>query len=148
MLIISHITIFISKNAALRILFTHLDFSQLLPLIYGMNFNFLVEYFRPLFDLGLIHLSSYILFHFPLNVSSWTTHTSPGKKKNLISSLFFFITRLFGNYGICAGDNFSSHVTLGHKISLEGKYKQIICLNIHKAGTPKFCKSERTWSSC
>ena len=109
-----------------------------------MNFNFLAKYFRPLFDLGLIHLPSYILFHFPLNVSSRTTHISSGKKKNLISSLFFFITLLFGNYGIWAADNFSSHVTLGYKISLEGKYKQITCLNIDKAGTPRVYKSERT----
>ena len=101
MLIISHITIFISKNAALRILFTHLDFSQLLPLIYGMNFNFLVEYFRLLFDLGLIHLFSYILFHFPLKVSSWTTHTSPGKKKSNFKFILFYNTLIWKLWDLC-----------------------------------------------
>ena len=84
---------FISKNAALGILLIHLDVFQLLPTTYGMNFNSLAWYFRPFYDLGLIHHFSNIVFHSPPNLSSWTTHTSL-KKKNPFSSLYSFYNTL------------------------------------------------------
>lgn len=50
----------ISKNVALRI-FIHFNFSLLLTTTYRMSLNSLARYIRLLYDLSLIHFSSYIL---------------------------------------------------------------------------------------
>lgn len=91
---------FISKNVALRI-FIHFSFSRPLPISYKMSLNLLAWYIRPLYDLGLIDFSSYILLHSPPSISSRTTHPSL-KTSNIFNSVCFpTLLCIWKSQGLC-----------------------------------------------